>query len=167
MLDPYPRRVALAAHRADFEQQFCTPSLTHGQEWICTWKCALRLWPDSPSFSNQVLRYYRRPEGLDQQRGLPVHRAFPDAYVTAHHLRDQLNEAGLAQCLDWSRTPGLIPRVRYGPYRGKAWSELDHESLMAFLTDRDPDIRFTANAEMDRRSGGGAVGRASAQDLLL
>ena len=25
VLDPWPRRLALAAHRADFEQQFCTP----------------------------------------------------------------------------------------------------------------------------------------------
>jgi exodeoxyribonuclease X len=38
---------------------------------------------------------------------------------------------------------------------------------MAFMADRDPDIRFTANAEMDRRSGGGAVGRATTQELLL
>ena len=36
VLDPYPRRVALAAHRADFEQQFCTANLTHGADWICT-----------------------------------------------------------------------------------------------------------------------------------
>src|SRR3546814_2631497 len=35
VLDPWPRRLALAAHRADFEQQFCTPPLTHGADWIC------------------------------------------------------------------------------------------------------------------------------------
>ena len=167
VLDPWPRRLALAAHRADFEQKFCTPALTRDAEWICTWKCALRLWPDSPSFSNQVLRYWRKPAGMEHERGLPAHRAFPDAYVTAFHLRDMLNEASLAQLIEWSRDPGLIPRVRYGPDRGKEWSELDHETLMAFLTDRDPDIRFTANHEMDRRSGGGRVGKASAQDLLL
>jgi exodeoxyribonuclease X len=166
-LGPWPRRLALAAHRADFEQKFCTPALTRDAEWICTWKCALRLWPDSPSFSNQVLRYWRKPHGMEHERGLPAHRAFPDAYVTAFHLRDMLNEASLAQLLEWSRDPGLIPRVRYGPDRGKEWSELDHETLMAFMTDRDPDIRFTANHEMDRRSGGGRVGKASAQDLLL
>ena len=66
VLDPYPRRVALAAHRADFEQQFCTANLTHGADWICTWKCALRLWPDSPAFSNQVLRYWRKPHGIER-----------------------------------------------------------------------------------------------------
>jgi exodeoxyribonuclease X len=167
VLDPYPRRLALAAHRAAFEEQFCTPSFTRNADWICTWKCALRLWPDSPSFSNQVLRYWRKPSGLEHERGLPAHRAFPDAYVTAHHLRDQLNEASLAQLVQWSNEPGLLPRVRYGPDRGKEWREIEEESLVKFMTDRDPDIRFTAETEMARRRGGGHVGRATAQELLL
>ena len=159
VLDPWPRRVALAAHRATFEQQFCTPALTHGADWICTWKCALRLWPDSPSFSNQVLRYWRKPDGLDHERGLPAHRAFPDAYVTAFHLRDMLNEASVAQLIEWSSKPGLLPRVRYGPDRGKDWREIERGSLIGFLTDRDPDVRFTAETELARRRGGGDVGK--------
>jgi exodeoxyribonuclease X len=167
VLDPYPRRLALAAHRADFEQKFCPPGLTHGAEWICTWKCALRLWPDSPSFSNQVLRYWRKPAGLDHERGLPAHRAFPDAYVTAHHLRDMLNEASVAQLIEWSNQPGLLPRVRYGPDRGKDWSEISEASLNGFLTDRDIDVRFTAETEVARRRGGGVVGRANLQGMLL
>ena len=167
LLDPYPRRLALAAHRSDFEQQFCTAALTGGAEWICTWKCALRLWPDSPAFSNQVLRYWRRPAGLEHARGLPAHRAFPDAYVTAHHLRDMLNEASVVQLLEWSRLPGLLPRVRFGPDRGKDWREIGESSLAGFLSDRDPDVRYTAEIEFARRRGGGHVGRATAQDLLL
>ncbi|MES2442168.1 MAG: 3'-5' exonuclease [Pseudomonadota bacterium] len=167
VLDPWPRRVALAAHRASFEEQFCTPALTRGADWVCTWKCALRLWPDSPSFSNQVLRYWRRPEGLDHERGLPAHRAFPDAYVTAHHLRDMLNEASLAQLIEWSNLPGLLPRVRFGPDRGKEWREIDDESLAGFLGDRDEDVRYTARQEVERRRGGGAVGRESMERLLL
>ena len=167
VLDPWPRRLALAAHRADFEQQFCTPNLTHGAEWICTWKCALRLWPDSPAFSNQVLRYWRKPAGMDHERGLPAHRAFPDAYVTAFHLRDMLNEASLAQLIEWSRQPGLLPRVRFGPDRGKSWNEITEVSLNGFLGDRDPDVRFTAETEVARRRGGGQVGRPSLQGMLL
>ncbi|MEI9926518.1 MAG: exonuclease domain-containing protein [Sphingomonas sp.] len=166
ILDPYPKRLALAAHRASFEQQFCPPALTRGADWICTWKCALRLWPDSPSFSNQVLRYWRKPEGLEHERGLPAHRAFPDAYVTAHHLRDMLNEASIAQLVEWSNLPGLLPRVRYGPDRGKEWREIDDESLAGFLSDRDEDVRFTARTELDRRRGGGQVGRDPAEWLL-
>lgn len=166
-LDPWPRRVALAAHKASFEEQFCTPALTRGADWVCTWKCAMRLWPDTPSFSNQMLRYWRKPEGLVHERGLPAHRAFPDAYVTAHHLRDMLNEASLAQLIEWSKLPGLLPRVRTGPDRGKEWREIEDEVLAGFLGDRDEDVRYTAREELERRRGGGAVGRATIERLLL
>ena len=167
ILDPYPRRVALAAHRADFEEQFCTPAYTRGADWICTWKCAMRMWPDSPAFSNQILRYWRMPHGLEHQRGLPIHRAFPDAYVTAHHLRDLLNEASVEQLIEWSKLPGLLPRVRHGPDRGKEWREIGADSLATMLGDRDPDVRYTAEQERARRLGGGTVGRDLAQQLLL
>jgi exodeoxyribonuclease X len=153
ILQPAGGTLALAAHRAAFEQRFCTPRLAGGAQWICTWKCALRLWPDSPSFSNQVLRYWRMPDGLDQAKGLPVHRAFPDAYVTAHHLRDQLNTAGLAQLLAWSAEPGLLPRVPAGADRGRAWGELEDEVLQRYTTDRNEDVRFSAQSELERRAG--------------
>jgi exodeoxyribonuclease X len=143
--------LALAAHRASFEQRFCTPDLSGGARWICTWKCALRLWPGSPSFSNQVLRYWRMPAGLDRATGLPVHRAFPDAYVTAHHLRDMLNETSVEQLLAWSAEPGLLPRVPAGPDRGRYWAELDGETLRRFAADRDEDVRFSAATELRRR----------------
>ena len=168
VLDPYPRRIALAAHRADFEQKFCTSPLTRGAPWICTWKCALRLWPDTPSFSNQMLRYWRKPDGMIHERGLPAHRAFPDAYVTAFHLRDMLNEVGPEQLLAWSAVPGLLPRViRPGPDRGKSWQEISDDSLSIMLGDRDMDVRFTAETELARRRGGGVVGRPSPQGKLL
>lgn len=143
----------LAAHRASFEQRFCTPALSGGARWICTWKCALRLWPGSPSFSNQVLRYWRKPAGLDRDLGLPVHRALPDAYVTAHHLRDMLAEASVEQLLEWSDLPGLLPRVVAGSDRGKSWSALDDAALAGWCSDRDEDVRYSAGVERARRSG--------------
>ncbi|WP_235519590.1 MULTISPECIES: exonuclease domain-containing protein [unclassified Caulobacter] len=142
---------ALAAHRAAFEQRYCTPRFTGGAPWICTWKCALRLWPHLASFSNQMLRYQRNPEGLVRELGLPAHRALPDAYVTAHHLRDMLNAASLEQLLAWSREPGLLPRVPAGPERGKAWDRLGPEALRALAQDRDVNIRFSAETELRRR----------------
>jgi exodeoxyribonuclease X len=151
VLNPIGGVLALAAHRAAFEQKFCTPKLSAGAAWICTWKCALRLWPDLPGFSNQMLRYARWPEGLDRETGLPAHRAMPDAYVTAHHLRDMLNAASLEQLLAWSREPGLLPRVPAGPERGRPWSSLSSEALQAFAHGRDADIRFSAETELRRR----------------
>lgn len=148
---------ALAAHRAAFEQRYCTSRLTGGAEWVCTWKCALRLWPHLTSFSNQMLRYQRMPEGLVHEVGLPAHRAFPDAYVTAHHLRDMLNEADLEQLLAWSREPGLLPRVPSGPERGRPWARLSLKVLVRFAEDRDPDVRFSALTELGAREGGGTI----------
>ncbi len=168
VLKPAIRPLALAAHRASFEKRFCTPELTGGADWICTWKSALRLWPDSPSFSNQVLRYWRKPAGLDRARGLPVHRAYPDAYVTAHHLRDQLNEVGPERLIAWEREPGLLPRVPFGPDRGMDFAELSDDTLARLSDDRNEDVRFSAERERARRDlGGEPKDSGSAQGELL
>jgi exodeoxyribonuclease X len=153
VLRPEGGVIALAAHRAGFEQRYCTPMLTGGARWICTWKCALRIWPELSRFSNQMLRYLRHPEGLVHEIGLPAHRAMPDAYVTAHHLRDLLNAASVEQLLDWSRQPGLLPRVPAGDHRGKAWTDLRDSALDALARDRDLDVRFSAESELARRTG--------------
>lgn len=147
---PFPI-VALAAHRAAFEQRYCTPRLAGTTPWICTWKCAMRVWPELARFSNQLLRYQRRPDGLVHEIGLPAHRAMPDAYVTAHHLRDALNSASLDELLSWSSQPGLLPRVPAGPHRGKDWHRLATDTLTALLSDRDADVRFSAQTELARR----------------
>ena len=150
--------LALAAHRASFERRFCMPAIPAprraGVSWICTWKGALRLFPGSPSFSNQVLRYWRKPEGLDRARGLPVHRAYPDAYVSAHHLRDMLNLAPVEDLIAWEGLPGLLPRVPRGPERGAYWHELSAETLARFAADRDEDLRYSARNEQRRREVG-------------
>ncbi|PVM86184.1 DNA polymerase III subunit epsilon [Caulobacter radicis] len=151
VLKPEGGVAALAAHRASFEQRYCTPALAGGAAWICTWKCALRLWPHLTSFSNQMLRYQRMPLGLVHALGLPAHRALPDAYVTAHHLRDMLSEASLEQLLAWSAEPGLLPRAPRGPERGKAWPLVGDEALRLLAQDRDPDVRFSAETELRRR----------------
>lgn len=151
VLNPKDGVIALAAHRAAFEQRFCTPRLTGGANWIRTWKSALRVWPELQGFSNQMLRYQRRPAGLVHALGLPAHRALPDAYVTAHHLRDQLNAVGPEQLIEWSRHPGLLPRVRSGTERGRLWTMLDDEALNLLARDRDMDTRYSAETEMLRR----------------
>jgi exodeoxyribonuclease X len=167
--EPPCRFKALAAHRAAFEQRWCLPALTGGTPWICTYKCALRLWPDAPTFSNQGLRYWRRPMGLDRATSLPAHRAGPDAYVTAHHLRDMLALASVEQLLAWSAEPALLPRVPFGVQRGRRWSELDDAALERILRGEaggNIDMVFSARMERARRDGG--VARvAPAQSTLL
>ena len=154
VLRPDGGLLALAAHRAAFEQRYCTPRFTGGADWVCTWKCALRLWPNLTRFSNQMLRYQRNPVGLIHEIGLPAHRAMPDAYVTAHHLRDMLAVVPLEQLLAWSREPGLLPRVPSGPDRGKSWSRLATAALEALAQERDVDVRFSAQSELRQRGEG-------------
>ena len=152
---PGPAPLALAAHRAAFEQRWCRPALSSGARWICTYKCALRLWPDAPTHSNQGLRYWRNPEGLDRGLGLPAHRAGPDAYVTAHHLRDMLRLAGVEQLLAWSDEPALLVKVPFGPWRGRRWADLGDAALEQVQAGAggNVDVAFTARQERQRRDG--------------
>lgn len=158
---------ALAAHRAGFEQRYCTPELTQGARWICTWKCALRLWPDSPGFSNQGLRYWHKPKGLVRERGLPVHRAFPDAYVSAHLLRDMLALAPVEQLIEWTALPGLLPRMRYGEERGTSFDELPTARLKQLAKERDGDVRYTAAWHLEQRGEGALPAPASTAQTEL
>lgn len=160
---PPARFTALAAHRAAFEQRWCLPALTGRTPWICTYKCALRLWPEAPTHSNQGLRYFRRPEGLDRATSLPAHRAGPDAYVTAHLLRDMLALATLEKLLAWSAEPALLPRVPFGPHRGRSWRDLDEAALDRIIRGEaggSVDLVFSARMERERRAGGAAEGPA-------
>ncbi|MEA1830846.1 DNA polymerase III subunit epsilon [Methylobacterium durans] len=155
VLDPPGRPLmALAAHRAAFERRWCRDALTGRRPWICTYKCALRLWPDEPSHANQALRYARNPEGLDRRAGLPAHRAGPDAYVTAHLLREMLREAPVEALLAWTREPALLPRVTFGEHRGRRWDTMS-DAFLADVLRRggfDADIRYTARHEQSVRA---------------
>jgi exodeoxyribonuclease X len=92
----------------------------------------------------------------------------PDAYVTAHHLRDMLNASSVEQLLAWSEQPGLLPRVPSGPDRKQPWAELSDDALANYARDRDIDIRFSAEIEQRRRgSQGAAVSQVQAQHSLL
>lgn len=143
---------ALVAHSAKFERLFCTDELTGGLPWICTYKAALRLWPDAPSHSNQALRYWRKPSGLVRALAMPAHRAGPDAYVTAHHLRDMLNAgATVKQLIEWSSQPALQVKCHIGKFRGQLWSEVEIGFLYWLLgKDFDEDVMFTARHWIDR-----------------
>jgi exodeoxyribonuclease X len=92
----------------------------------------------------------------------------PDAYVTAHHLRDMLNASSLKQLLTWSAQPGLLPRVPSGPDRGRPWSELGDDALVGYARDRDVDIRFSAETEQRRRGNLGSIpAKAEVQPSLF
>lgn len=153
-----------AAHNAKFERAFITDALTGGRPWICTWKCALRLWPDAPGHSNQVLRYWRNPPGLERDVAYLAHRALPDAYVTAHLLVAMLEQASVEQLIAWSAEPALLARIPFGDFRGSPWSACDVGFLHWVLRrDFDEDLLFTARHELQRRE---ADAQPSANDAV-
>jgi len=144
-----------AAHNASFEVSFFTPR----QPMICTYKSALRAWPDLKSHSNGAVFYWLLDEGKiqpDMSLALPAHRAGPDAYATAWILK-ALFDTGLtgAQMVKWSKEPALLPRCPIGEHRGKPWPEVDGGFIKWILgkPDMGADIRFCAQKEWDRRNG--------------
>lgn len=143
---------AFAAHSAKFEEKFIGPELIGGRPFICTYKAALRLWPDAPSHSNGALRYWRKPAGLDRASADPAHRAYPDAYVTAFLLRDLLELATIEQLIAWSKEPALQVTCHIGAWRGKKWAEVD-DGFLYWISQRDfdEDVLFTVRHEMERR----------------
>lgn len=142
--------IAIAAHNKKFEQQWITAEVT-ALPWICTLKCALRLWPEVTSHSNGALRYeWRLP--VDRVIADQSHRAGPDAYVTAHLVAHMLRECSLEELIDWSSKPMLLVEMKFGKHRGKKWSELPVDYLEWMLRqDFDEDAKYTAQHWINER----------------
>ncbi len=125
LMDGMPEDGIFVAHNAEFEQAFFAGG---DHRWICTYKCALRAWPDAPAHTNQALRYWLGVN-LDHALAMPPHRAGPDAYVTAHILRELLQNHSSEELLQWSREPTLPVRINFGKHKGARWSDLDEGYL--------------------------------------
>ena len=136
-----------AAHHAEFELSFLGNLAS--ASWICTAKAARRAWPHAPGFSNQVLRYWLELD-LDPGRGLPAHRAGPDAFVTAHILLQLLQTETISDLIAWTTQPDV---VRFGRYRGRAWTELTSDYLRWIAEESDMDASSVrlAKAELGAR----------------
>ena len=149
-----PVPVAIAAQNYAFEARFLGE---HGLTSICTYKAALRIWPDAPGHSNGVLRYWLEDQGLislDHATAMPPHRAGPDAYVTAHILKAILATGAAGKDLAaWTREPALLPRCPIGQFRGKPWAEVEGGFLdwMLRQPDMDEGLKWNARRELDRR----------------
>lgn len=146
---------ALVAHNLAFEQQFLGELHL---PMVCTYKAALRVWPDAPSHSNGALRYWLEDQGLitglDPKLAQPSHRAGPDAYVTAHILRALLGLATGRDMVAWTREPAALPRCPIGKFRGKPWAEVESGFLTWMLgqASMEDDLKWNAQRELDRRA---------------
>lgn len=147
---------AIAAHNSDFETKFFTPSLPV----ICTYKAALRVWPNAPSHSNGALRYWledQRLIALDHVKTQPAHRAGPDAYTTAHILLALFNTGATGkEMVAWTKEPRLLPKCPLGKFRGQPWSEVEAGFLGWMLRQptMEEDLKWNAQREIARRAEG-------------
>lgn len=142
---------------------FVTVAQTDPLPWICTYKVALRLWPDAPKHSNQVLRYWLGLD-LDAVQAMPPHRAGPDAWVTAHLLLRMLEQATVTQMIGWTVEPKQLPVLPFGKHRGLKWADLPDDYLQWLVrqADMDPDVLWCARQETERRGSGEAASRPAA-----
>lgn len=132
------------AHNADYERQFYLTPIP----FICTYKVALRLWPEATSHSLQFLRYHL---GLPADADLcqPPHRAGPDAYLGAELMLRilQENRASVDDMVRWSDGPALLPRVTFGKHKGADWKDVPSDYLDWILNKSDMDRDIKANAK--------------------
>ena len=142
------------AHKWAFEAQWLGNPL-QGRPAICTYKAALRLWPEAPGHGSQVLRYWLKPKGLDPVIAGTPHRALHDAYVTAFVLRELLKLATVDELIAWTGEPALLPRITFGRYRGSNWDQipLDYLAWVGGQSELGEDIKFTARHHRRLRLG--------------
>lgn len=132
------------AHNADYERQFIDTDVP----FICTYKVALRLWPDAPSHGLQFLRYelgLPAPEHV----AMPPHRAAPDAYLCAVLMQRILafQGANVEDMVRWSNGPALLPRIPFGKHRGAKWEDVPTDYLDWIVNKSDLDRDAKANAK--------------------
>ena len=140
-----------AAHNAEYDSTVL--GLGPDAVWLCTYKCALRQWPDAPSHKNEVLKYWLAlgDRGRKYQHG--AHSALHDCKTTAHILGELLQHQSLETLLQWSKEPKQFAKIMFGKHAGKKWSEIDSGYLqwMCKQPDMDKDIVGCAARELQNR----------------
>ncbi len=144
---------AFAAHNSRFEQAHLTPEIIGDAPFICTYRCALRIWPDAPDHKNQTLRYWLNPEGLDRSIANVAHRAPEDAYVTAFLVREMLSKEPFETLIKWSSRPAVLITCGFGKHRGLKWSAVPADYLKWLSgQDFDEDVLYTAKYWLHQHS---------------
>jgi exodeoxyribonuclease X len=118
---------AYVAHNCAFERSFFVAQGIELGPWICTYKCALRVWPELDGHSNQELRYALGRAtpfpGFDRSSISP-HRAAFDVVVTAAIFEELIRRARWSELVQWSGEPALYTKLHFGKYRGKRYDEI-------------------------------------------
>lgn len=140
---------AWVAHNAAFDRAFVgrhLPETLGALPWACTYRLAQHLWPEAPSFGNQVLRYWQGALPATDVTGLYPHQALYDVSVTATLFQRLARGRSLEQLVHLSQQPVLQTVVRFGKHYGQRWSDVPPSYCRWILgqSDFDPDVVYTA-----------------------
>lgn len=144
----------IVAHNAEYEKGVLgdfIPVL-----WVCTYKCALRVWPDAPNHKNETLRYHLKL-GTDRGRSAhqQTHSALHDCRVTRLILIELLKHATLDQLIEWTDQPAQLPYIPMGKFYGKKWNDpavdVGYLNWLIGTKDMREDVKHCARTELDRR----------------
>lgn len=173
-----PQDVVMVAHNAEYEQTVLAGTVFDGCRWVCTFKCALIIWPQAPTHSNEGLRYWLRM-GTGRKGKQASHSALHDCKVTAgifnqlygqFHARlvaagvvpesyeavqtAEVQNAIIAEMVRVSKEIAVLPTCPIGKERGKKWEDIDGGFLSWTLRQPDmrEDVKHAARMELDRRT---------------
>jgi exodeoxyribonuclease X len=146
------------AHNCEFERSFFSAQGIEFGPWICTYKCALRVWPHFDGHSNQELRYAlgRATPFAGFDRGsISPHRAAFDVIVTAAIFEELIKHARWSELVQWSAEPALYTRFHFGKYRGRRYAEIaaqdrDYLEWIIEKSELEEGIKHSARYWLDR-----------------
>lgn len=137
------------AHNSRFEQGFFEANEEDLGTWVCTYRCALRAWPDLEAHNNQFLRYHlglAEPFGF-KRKDIAPHRALSDCIVTAAILERLMAEHSWSTLVAWSQEPALFTRFSFGKYRGDRYDDIIARDPgyidWVMRSDMDEDVKFS------------------------
>lgn len=120
----------VVAHNAEFDKRM----MDFGEApWACTWKLANVVYPEAPSFKNQVLRYWLKLPSPTYASVQFAHRALYDSEVTTHLFANLLGKAvsedPVPRMIEISSSPLLLKKVMFGKHAGQQWSDVPRSYL--------------------------------------
>lgn len=151
-----PEDVILVAHNLSFDVRLLLqsgfPEELLPKKRICTYVCAMQMFPDLARHKNQTLKSDLgiAVPSLDGDSARP-HRAMSDVLDTAHLLIYMLGLRTAEEMLKLTSEP-LLVKVPFGSKRGRKWSEMTSGYLQWVLTrDFSLDVRRTAEHHLRDR----------------
>jgi exodeoxyribonuclease X len=157
--DYLEEEVVMVAHNLAFDRKMLVQSgvFEHRlpKKQVCTWRCAMHLYPDSEDgHSNQVLRYYLGLK-VPQLTTLPPHRALPDALVTAALAQHMLMSKTPDELVALTTAPAILKTIRFGKHRGTLWKNAPSDYLDWIIRKGqfdDIDVTHTARTVLESRN---------------